>query len=358
VYAPGLPEAVDELLLRCLAKAPGDRFQSMTEVQHALGELYVELDHAEVAVATVTPAVPLGRGFRSVFDGNLASHASGFRNSASTQARMPWLKFAPTPSALQPDDSDIQPPRRSRLRAALTGVLVAGVLAGFGTTAFVIYGTSDSSADPIPGRAAATGEAAPTVPAGSERRREDSEARRLQVARPVKLERPNPPEPASAAEVTAAPAVAGAATTMAPPATASTDATAATRDAAPSVAAPPIHEAVASAPPAADEHDASTDEQAAPPATTADPAPVATPAAPIERTSPVRRSSPGAGERSRRPREATRDSDKPVTAPRARTPAPVPPIPPAAPPATAAPAGSAPVTSPDAAPTEDLYDTR
>jgi serine/threonine-protein kinase len=333
VYTPGLPAAVDELLLRCLAKAPGDRFQSMTSVQHALGELYVELDHAEAAVASVTPAVPLGRGFRSVYDGNFASHPGGFRNSASTQARMPWLKFAPTPATPDSEDSAIQPPRRSRLRAALTGVLVAGVLAGFGTTAFVIYDTSDSSADPISAR-----ETAP-APATADRHREDSEARRLQVARTVKPERPSP-APVVTPAATAEPA--------APPAVVATDA----------APAPTRAVVTASEPTPAADGDATAGEEATAQATVT-PADVAPAAAPIERTPPIRRSSSLSAERVRRPREATREKDKPITSPRTRTPAPMPPIP-AYTPATpvVSPAASAPVTSPAAAPTEDLYDTR
>jgi hypothetical protein len=114
----------------------------------------------------------------------------------------------------------------------------------------------------------------------------------------------------------------------------------------------------ASEPTPAADGDATAGEEATAQATVT-PADVAPAAAPIERTPPIRRSSSLSAERVRRPREATREKDKPITSPRTRTPAPMPPIP-AYTPATpvVSPAASAPVTSPAAAPTEDLYDTR
>jgi serine/threonine protein kinase len=72
-YVAELPTAIDALLLRCLAKAPGDRYPSMTELHRVLGDLHAAVAGSETAVARVRPAMPLGRGFRSVYDANVAA---------------------------------------------------------------------------------------------------------------------------------------------------------------------------------------------------------------------------------------------------------------------------------------------
>jgi serine/threonine protein kinase len=140
VFVPGLPFGVDGLLLQCLAKAPGDRFQSMTELQTAISDLYAQIDTAEVTIEPVTPAMPLGRGFRSIYNGNVASRAGGSfaGNAASLHARMPWLHMSPPPAS-STDELDVVPPRRSSLRAIMACVLVAGVAVGLLSTSYVIY---------------------------------------------------------------------------------------------------------------------------------------------------------------------------------------------------------------------------
>jgi tRNA A-37 threonylcarbamoyl transferase component Bud32 len=68
-----LPPVVDDLLLRCLAKAPEDRFQSMgaliTAIEYALAHISAP-DHV---AAHARGALPLGAGFRSVYDANVGS---------------------------------------------------------------------------------------------------------------------------------------------------------------------------------------------------------------------------------------------------------------------------------------------
>src|SRR3954468_15031949 len=76
-FAPELPPVVDALVLRCLAKAPDQRFASMVELQAALGALAIDAVAAAPVVTPPARTVPLGRGFRSVYDANLAAALGG-----------------------------------------------------------------------------------------------------------------------------------------------------------------------------------------------------------------------------------------------------------------------------------------
>jgi serine/threonine protein kinase len=156
-FAPELPPAVDALVLGCLAKAPDDRFASMTALQTALGALVIEAEAAAPSAAAVAPrTVPLGRGFRSVYDANFAalgrsSLFGGTPGSPIPQALRSRLQFAPPPETTPaPDDADdaddFDPPsRRAGIRAALACVLVVGVAAGLIATPLVL-GNDERSA--------------------------------------------------------------------------------------------------------------------------------------------------------------------------------------------------------------------
>jgi serine/threonine protein kinase len=139
LYVAGLPTALDALLLRCLAKAPGDRFQSMTDVQSGINELYGQLDGLDVSVDTVTPAVPLGRGFRSIYDANFANRAGGTPGGVIAQNRLPWLHISPPPTSSSSDELEQVVPRRSSFGAVLACVLVLGVVVGLLSTSYIIY---------------------------------------------------------------------------------------------------------------------------------------------------------------------------------------------------------------------------
>jgi serine/threonine protein kinase len=147
-----LPLAVDELLLRCLAKSPADRFQSMTELQLTLGELYVQLDGAERSVGTARPAMLLGRGFRSIYDASAGErNASPWRKTPETgRLRANWFERVPTTGSsaghagelesIDDLDPDLDvPPRRNGVRVALACVAVVGVVLGLVATSFVTY---------------------------------------------------------------------------------------------------------------------------------------------------------------------------------------------------------------------------
>jgi len=148
IYVAELPLAVDALLLRCLAKSPDDRYQSMTELQRVLGELYAELEGVEPTVPKVPPAMPLGKGFRSVYDGNFAGLSDGASHdppAPATPGLWPWRWSPPTSSITSAtmssaqDALDVLPPRRTWGRAVLACVLVAGVVIGLFATSHLGY---------------------------------------------------------------------------------------------------------------------------------------------------------------------------------------------------------------------------
>ena len=153
-YVAELPLAVDALLLRCLAKSPDDRYQSMTELQRVLGELYAEREAVEPTVPTAPPAVPLGKGFRSVYDGNFPALSDGSSHELPAPATpglwprrwsSPASSMMPATISSAQDAIDVLPPRRTWGRAVLACVLVAGVAIGLLATSHVGY--SDDRGD-------------------------------------------------------------------------------------------------------------------------------------------------------------------------------------------------------------------
>jgi serine/threonine protein kinase len=188
-FVEDLPAGVDALLARCLAKDPDDRFGSMTELLVALIELSSQLDAPAAAVPSVPPQMPLGRGFRSMYDGNLAAllGTPGSSNPAALRSR---LRFAPTPSTTPASNDDFEAddrnevyvtraPRRAGVRAALAGVLVMGVVLGLVATTLVIDSNDHRAAaesaqlppedepDVEPSARAVEHEAVPAAPAPS-----------------------------------------------------------------------------------------------------------------------------------------------------------------------------------------------
>jgi eukaryotic-like serine/threonine-protein kinase len=63
--APGLHPLVDVLLIRCLAKDPLERFQSMAELQEAIGQVMSRISAPGVSPMSRAAAPVLGVGFRS-----------------------------------------------------------------------------------------------------------------------------------------------------------------------------------------------------------------------------------------------------------------------------------------------------
>jgi len=343
----GLPPAIDALVLGCLAKAPEDRHQSMTELQHAISELYAQLDHVDVPVAAAPQTMALGRGFRSLYDGNFGSRAGGVQVLPGTHA-LPWLRTSPPPRTPLPGVDAVSPRRMAR--ALLASVLVVGVVIGLLTTSYLIY-----SAD----------------------RREEAEARRQAAlservdAQAERVERAGPPR-SRAPELTAS---AGANHTETPAVLAATT-------------PPVIHvDAVSSAaPPGEQPEDSSNSDDGDDSARRGD----GKLSRGIDRAS-RRFASSNAMDRTHSVRETSRETKKAAKPPRPRSepaaparsvtasapvvraPAAAPPSaaapppvasplpaasPTAAPPAGAPPSASTPPARPASPPAEDLYDTR
>jgi serine/threonine protein kinase len=72
-FVSDLPPMVDELLSRCLAKSPADRFQTMGELHAAIERVLERLSTPGIQHSTLRPALVLGAGYRSMYDANIGS---------------------------------------------------------------------------------------------------------------------------------------------------------------------------------------------------------------------------------------------------------------------------------------------
>ena len=181
----GLPAPLDPLLARCLAKAPADRFPTMTALQHAIEQVVAGLSTPRLElVEPRVGAVPLGQGFASAFDVNLAT-------SAPSMAR--WFIDESTPTTLgcatgaEQDTPVARAPRRPGLRVPLAILGVAGAI-------MAVLATQVLTAEDRAAFAASAVEVA--------RRAADPErsaiTRLLPPPPPPRLEPPPPPPEASA----------------------------------------------------------------------------------------------------------------------------------------------------------------
>jgi serine/threonine protein kinase len=131
-----VPAAVDALIAKCLAKDPADRFASMAELSAALGELSVARAGSGPVAPQVAPEMSLGKGFRSMYDVNLAA-LLGTGSVPLTAALRAKLNLMPTPHDSGPLPR-VELPRRRFARAAAAGVLMIGVAIGLVATSLVI----------------------------------------------------------------------------------------------------------------------------------------------------------------------------------------------------------------------------
>jgi serine/threonine protein kinase len=122
--AVGLPAGVDDLVMRCLEKAPDARFQSMPELQAAADALLARISNVAGGHTTLPLATPLAPGFRSV-----SPQASSV--PLNTDAVMTQANVTPT-AAGQP--STLAPAPRQRRLGVWIGI-AAGLVVG--TVAFV-----------------------------------------------------------------------------------------------------------------------------------------------------------------------------------------------------------------------------
>jgi serine/threonine protein kinase len=124
--APGLPTEIDDIVLRCLAKSPDDRFQTMLELQAACDGLYLQLSSRDAPATTGTLSASMPVGSRSVIPrratpplGTLTSNPTTLSSAVGVTA----------PSAAAPS------PRRLGVWIGLGGLIVgAGIAAAIAMT--------------------------------------------------------------------------------------------------------------------------------------------------------------------------------------------------------------------------------
>jgi serine/threonine-protein kinase len=158
--AHGIPPSVDELVLRCLAKAPADRFQSMGELAAATGQLLAQLP----------PDVALQYGYGA--DGGQAAtvpstyHSRPATPSPPTPPPSYGSPVAPTTLGASNGQIARPAPRAPRIGLWIAGVLVLGATAaGIAIVATRSDGASRGAATHEPG--AASPAEPPTAPAGT-----------------------------------------------------------------------------------------------------------------------------------------------------------------------------------------------
>ncbi len=127
-FIPELPDLVDGLILRCLEKSADDRFQTMTELQHALEYVLARISSTEIAVPSpLPPAMPIAAGYRSSYDLNVGT-------PVSTQSRK-----APTPGAQKPTTSRRRKSNSSKSHSrARSGSQHEPISTGAGTPSSVV----------------------------------------------------------------------------------------------------------------------------------------------------------------------------------------------------------------------------
>jgi len=91
LYVPELPSAIDRIVMRCMAKLPGDRYASMVELQDALGEVCAEVEGPWPVVMSDLPTMPITGGL------SLASDAAVVRAPGASNATYPLWPRARSP---------------------------------------------------------------------------------------------------------------------------------------------------------------------------------------------------------------------------------------------------------------------
>ena len=154
---PGLPLAVDALVMRCLEKVPANRFQTMGELHTAIERALAMLsDQQSSALAIpVIAQTPLGEGFRSAYNVNV--------NSLPTMDDWFVDSLAPvTASPITTDWGTGKPRLRWVKRVALAIPLFVGLAAGLLGTSYAMK-RDDAPELPIPTEPAVAATEEPTL---------------------------------------------------------------------------------------------------------------------------------------------------------------------------------------------------
>jgi hypothetical protein len=159
--ASELPPAVDALVLRCLAKKPDDRFQSMGELQAATDDVLAHLsDPGRVAPPVIAAETPLAEGFHSAFDVNRKRAATVDERPRERPRRHsgdPWFVDSQAPISISGAhdavDDDEWPRERRRLslgqKVALFAALLVGLAGGLAVTSVILSDDDDPPQEPV-----------------------------------------------------------------------------------------------------------------------------------------------------------------------------------------------------------------
>ncbi|MGN6107202.1 MAG: protein kinase domain-containing protein [Kofleriaceae bacterium] len=142
-----IPAEVDELVQRCLAKSPADRFSSMVDLHAAIELVLAPLDGGAIELPVGPASLRLAEGFRSKFDGNAHGGLIPMRNAD----KFPIPSSDPTVVAMPSGRVHGSP----LLRAGVAVGVVASTIAALVLLRWAERGASDGSASVAAAPAAA-----------------------------------------------------------------------------------------------------------------------------------------------------------------------------------------------------------
>jgi serine/threonine protein kinase len=164
-----IPPQVDALVMRCLAKDPNDRFQTMKDLHAAIERALAEISDHGVQLGAgsgVVARTPLATGFRSRFDVNQGREVA----AQVTPSAADWFvdDSMSVPASELSDEWEAQPtPQRRSLGRTLlfAAALFLGIVGGLNATSYALDTKRPAAEPPMPALAASQDE--PNLAAGS-----------------------------------------------------------------------------------------------------------------------------------------------------------------------------------------------